>query len=472
MKGRTSEEQRLLDAVCGYGQEHILRFWDELDDSGKDMLISDLRKIDFNLVSELKSILRDSEHRIRLVKQPDVITLPEISGDYRNVAEASEAGESLIADSRVAVFTAAGGQSSRLGLDEPKGCFPVTPIKKKSLFQVHAEKIAHFQKRFGVKIPWLIMVSETNREQTIRFFQANGFFGLDEKLVRFVDQGMLPAFDDEGKLFLREENRVFLSPNGHGGTFSALADSGALLWLEELGIEEIFYFQVDNVLVKVLDPVFIGFHVLNRSQMSSKCLRKIRPDEKVGIFVLEEGRITVVEYSELHTLRVEGGEDPSSLWAGNIAIHIINRVFAERLVKKKLMGALHLPLHIANKVIPYVDSEGKRVTPQRPNGYKIETFIFDALKEAENSIILETDRREEFSPLKNISGESSPETVFRDQLLVFGRWFERAGIVVPRDENGVPVYRLEVSPLFAVDVEGFCKRISREMQLTGDTYIE
>lgn len=472
MKGRSSEEKRLLDAVCGYGQEHILRFWDELDDAGKDLLISDLRKIDFNLVGKLKSLLHDSVQSVRVVKQPDVIPLSGMSGDSRSVIEASRAGESLIADSRVAVFTAAGGQSSRLGLDDPKGCFPVTPIKKKSLFQVHAEKIAYYQRRFGVRIPWLIMVSETNREQTIRFFQTNGFFGLDEELVRFVDQGMLPAFDDEGRLFLREKNRVFLSPNGHGGTFSALADSGALMWLEELGIEEIFYFQVDNVLVKVLDPVFIGFHVLKKSQMSSKCIRKVRPDEKVGVFVLEEGRITIVEYSELNNVRVKRGKDPSSLWAGNIAIHLINRMFAEKLVKKKLTGALHLPLHIANKVIPYVDLDGRKVNPPEPNGYKIETFIFDALKEAENSIILEADRREEFSPLKNMSGESSPETVLRDQLLVFGRWFEGAGIKVPRDDNGIPVFRLEVSPFFAVDSEGFCKRISKKIQLTGDTYIE
>ncbi len=467
MKGRNREEQRIIETVKGYGQEQLLRFWDELDDRGKDSLMSDLRKIDFNLLEEMKTLLLGREPEVRVVRHPEVICLPKTGGERDREAEAAEAGESLIAGSKVAVFTAAGGQSSRLGLDEPKGCYPVTPIKRKSLFQVHAEKIVHFQRRFGVKIPWLIMVSETNRDQTIRFFKSNGFFGLDTDCVRFIEQGMLPALDEEGKLFLRERHRVFLNPDGHGGTFSALADSGALAWLEKLGIEEIFYFQVDNVLVKVLDPVFIGYHVLNHCEMSSKCLMKEHPGEKVGVFVLEGGKVAIVEYSELERVRVEEGKDTSTLCAGNIAIHLINRKFAER----KRSGGLRLPFHVAHKAIPYIDCDGRMISPSRPNGYKMETFIFDALKESGNSIILEAGRKEEFSPLKNKSGESSPETVLRDQLMLFARWFERAGIEVPRDEEGVPIHRLEISPLFAVDEEGFCKRVLKDLRIEGDTYI-
>ena len=466
-RGRSSSERKLEILLKKNGQSHLLRFWDELNDTEKDTLVSNLKKIDFELFK--KFFDQENTGAGRDIDLPPIIEIPKQPAQKRNEKEAFDAGCRMIGESKLAVFTAAGGQSSRLGLDFPKGAFGITPIKKKSLFQVHAEKIRYMQDRFAVEIPWVIMVSETNGEQTREFFESSGFFGLKRDLIRIVEQRGFPAFDPEGRIFLSEKGRVFTSPSGHGGTFLALKDSGALSWLKGLGVEEIFYFQVDNVLLKLLDPVFIGYHILSRSEMSSKCVMKKHPKEKVGVFVSEKGRKAVIEYTELSTLDgLKQGINPESFRAGNIAIHVINLGFARRIVR----GGFKLPLHRAYKRVPHIGPGGERIVPELPNGYKIETFIFDALRYASRSVVMEVVREDEFSPLKNRSGDASPKTVERDQVEFFARWLEDAGIEVPKDSRGRPKYRIEISPLFASLKEDFLKKAPQGLTVKGDTYIE
>ncbi len=467
-KGRNRDEQRRVDKLYEYKQEHLLRFWDELSDVERDVLMDDIRKIDFKWVQDVKPLLRGESLSTRIVEKPEVIEIPRTPSQIEAEKEALQYGTSLIREGKTAVFTAAGGQSSRLGLDSPKGTYPVSLIRHKSLFQVHAEKIAFLQEKFGVKIPWLIMVSETNHAQTVRFFEEQGFFGLDTDFVRFLEQSMFPAMNEDGKLFLREKHRVFLNPTGHGGTLSTLRDSGALRWLKALGVQEIFYFQVDNALIRVLDPVFLGYHAARDCEMSSKCVMKRDEGEKIGVFVIEEGSPTVVEYSELASIVLSDGSPVHDLRAGSIAIHIINVDFALMMTA----GSMNLPLHVAHKIIPHVDNSGRNRKPSRPNGYKVETFIFDALKHVRNTVIMEVDRGEEFSPLKNRSGEDSPETVRRDQIRLFARWFEDAGIPVPYGSDGEPRFCLEVSPRFAAFREDFLEKIDRSIRIEGDMYID
>ncbi|UCB47040.1 MAG: UTP--glucose-1-phosphate uridylyltransferase [Spirochaetota bacterium] len=468
-KGRTAEEQKIVRRVEKNGQQHLFQFWDELTEYEKDILIKDIQKIDFELFKIFLNLIEEPECKERDITLPTIITVPETDFQRRKEREAYRLGCELISMSKLAVFTAAGGQSSRLGLEYPKGAYPVTPIKKKSLFQVHAEKILYMQRRFDVKIPWIIMVSETNKEQTEEFFNLHDSFGLDKKYVRFIQQGMFPAFDRSGKIFLQEKNRVFLSPSGHGGTFSALKDSGAISWLARLGVEEIFYHQVDNVLVKILDPVFIGYHVINRCGMSSKCVMKKAPKEKVGVFAEENGRKVVIEYTELENLKnLRDGLGAESFTAGNIAIHIINIGFAKKLVSK----GLQLPFHMAFKAVPYVDGRGRKVVSESPNGHKVETFIFDALRDSKNSIIMEIIREEEFSPLKNKSGDASPDTVERDQICLYANWLVDAGIEVPKLSDGKPRYKLEVSPLYAPFKEDFLNRVPKNTTIDEAAYFE
>ena len=202
--------------------------------------------------------------------------------------------------------------------------------------------------------------------------------------------------------------------------------------------------------------------------MSSKCVMKRDGGEKIGVFVIEDGTPTVVEYSELSVIEISDGSQVEDLRAGSIAIHIINVDFALKITD----GQINLPLHVAHKAIPHVDRSGMKINPSKPNGYKFETFIFDALKHVHNTVIMEVDRGQEFSPLKNRTGDDSPETVKRDQLRLFASWFEQAGIPVPRDNDQESLYALEVSPLFAPFREDFLRRIDRSIRIEGDTYID
>jgi len=467
IRARNENEEIIFYALHRSNQEHLLRFWEELSDSERDVLMEDIEKVDLDWVQRARPLLQEESFTSRIIQKPDIISIPTTPEQIEAETEAFSYGAALISEGKTAVFTAAGGQSSRLGLEIPKGTYPVSPVRHKSLFQVHAEKITFLQKKYDVRIPWLIMVSETNHAQTRGYFEEKGFFGLDTAYVRFLKQGMFPAMDGAGKLFLREKNRVFLNPTGHGGTFSTLADSGALMWLKELGVQEIFYFQVDNVLVKVLDQVFLGYHGARRCEMSSKCVMKRDLGERIGVFVIEDGTPTVVEYSELSAIELSDGSQVEDLRAGSIAIHIINVDFALKITD----GQLNLPLHVAHKAIPHVDRSGMKIKPSKPNGYKFETFIFDALKHVHNTVIMEVDRGQEFSPLKNRTGEDSPQTVLRDQLRFFAGWFEHAGISIPRDGKGEPRYGLEVAPSFAAFREDFLQKIDRSIRVEGDIYI-
>jgi UDP-N-acetylglucosamine/UDP-N-acetylgalactosamine diphosphorylase len=468
-KGRNADEQRVIEIAFQKGQGHLFHFWEKLSEAEKDVLIAQVRGIDYRTVEEAHAHLRRPLEGKKDIEVPDVISVPETAAEVEKENRARRLGEEFLRGGGLAAFTAAGGQSSRLGLDIPKGAFPVTPVREKTLFQVIAEKIRFIQEKYEVRIPWIIMVSGTNNDQTVRFFREHDYFGLETEYVKFIEQGMFPALDDEGKILMKNRHSLFLNPTGHGGTFATLCDSGALDWLRSLGVEEIFYFQVDNVLIKVCDPVFIGHHRAHGCQMSSKAVRKENPKEKLGVFALEEGKVSVIEYSELEEV-LENHEtlSPESFTAGSIAIHLIRVDFALSF----RCGAPKLPLHLAHKVIPHVDMQGREVKPEGPNGFKIETFIFDALKFASSSIIMEVRREEEFSPLKNRSGSDSPQTVLRDQLNYFARWFEKAGISVPRKPDGTPVHRIEVSPLFASFEEDFLKKIDRGLRIQGDTHVE
>jgi len=279
--------------------------------------------------------------------------------------------------------------------------------------------------------------------------------------VVFFRQGRMPAADFEGRIILEAPGRIAMSPDGHGGSLRALVRSGALGRLREQGVEVLSYFQVDNPLVRPIDPAFIGFHSLRGSAMSSKMIPKAYPEEKVAHFCLSEGKL-VVEYSDMPEALARKREASGGLRfrAGSIAIHLIDAEFVARLADPDSRFAL--PFHKAVKKIPYLASSGKTEKPVEPNGIKFEMFVFDALPFAERPLVLETERLEDFSPVKNAEGADSPGTARRDQTERFARWLEAAGQAVPRDEKGTPLQPIEISPLYAPDKAAFLERFARE----------
>jgi len=435
------------------GQEHALGFWADLGEGERRALAKQLGSIDLDLLDRLVEGegVFEPDPDTSSIEEPEVVTLPETEEDRKARDAARERGLDEMRGGRVAALVVAGGQGTRLGFDGPKGAYPVGPVTDRTLFRLHAEKIIAASRRAGRPIPWYIMTSEANDKATRAFLREHKHFGLDPEDVFIFTQGMLPGVDGDGKMFLAGPGRVFTAPNGHGGTLSALVDSGALEDMTTRGIEHIYYFQVDNPLVPVPDPVFIGHHAEAGAEMSSKVLRKRSPDEPIGTVVRRGGRVEVVEYSdippEIRDAKTADG-DMRYPW-GSIAIHVISVGFIRRFIEEELT----LPFHRARKKIPHVDGEGNRVTPEEPNGTKFEMFIFDALRFAKASVTMEVAREDEFAPVKNATGTDSVATSRAAMSDLYARWLESAGVRVERDAGGAVAGSIEISPLTADSAE-------------------
>ncbi len=463
--------QKKIDQLYERGQQHILQFWEKLNSEQKEILLAQIRNLDFDLIDRLIELSRsaDQQNRKDVTLEPvPIMTLEEREAKDHEV---TPLGEDALRKGKVAAFLVAGGQGSRLGFEGPKGAYEITPVKNKPLFQLHAEKLRAMQKRYDITIPWYIMTSKTNHEETIRFFKENDHFGYDRNALMFFSQDMIPAIDFEGSFFLEKPYKIFESPNGHGGSIKALWDSGAIDDMKERGIEYIFYFQVDNVLTKICDPVYLGYHIVHHSEMSNKVLRKAYPEEKMGVICKINGKIGVREYSDLSEEEMYAKNEDGSLkfWAGSIAIHIINVNFIER----ENEGGFQLPYHIAKKKIKHINEKGEEITPEKENGIKFETFVFDALPDAQKTFSLEVKRSEEFSALKNKKGADSPKTTREDLLKTYARWLAAAGIQIPLNDEGVPEINLEISPVFALDEHDIiAKRQQLPEKFEDGTYLK
>ncbi len=455
------------------GQGHVFRYWDELSSQEKEQFLEQLERIDLELVEHLQDLLRrhlnGEVHRGDL-EPVDVIPLPKSDEDRRERERARVKGEEALREGWVAALLVAGGQATRLGYPGPKGTFPIGPVTQRSLYQYHAEKILAMSRKYGRRIPWAIMTSPATDSATREFFEEHGYFGLSREDVLFFVQSTVPALGPNGELLLAEKGRIFESPNGHGGVLSALVESGVLGELKRRGVKVFYHFQVDNPLIRICDPVFVGFHLLHDAEMSAKVLRKRDPYEKLGVVGRRNGRFAVIEYSDLTVEQMEarGPDGELKYWAGSIAEHCYNVDFVERVLRE----AGHLPYHVAHKKVPHLDEEGRLVEPSEPNAYKFEMFVFDAFPFAERAVFLEANRSEEYSPVKNAEGQDSPATARRDMIRLFARWLEEAGARVPRREDGEPSVRIEISPLFALGPEDLKEKIRPGFTFDQDLVLE
>ncbi len=455
--------EQLISSYRAAGQGQVFAFWDSLDARSRAELRAQAGEIDLAEVDRLtrslvlKTAGAEGVSLAGLEPAP-CERLPANGGDAAAWDRAAARGTAALRGGQVAAFTVAGGQGTRLGYDGPKGTFAVTPLRRKSLFQVFAEKIKAVGQRHGRPLHWFIMTSHANHAATEEFFAAQHYFGLDRGRVHFFRQGRMPAVDFTGRILLETPGAIALSPDGHGGSLRALHRCGALDLMQSEGIDTISYFQVDNPMVRCVDPAFLGFHLAARSEMSSKMVLKAYPEEKVGHFCRQHGKVVVIEYSDMPmAMQRETNPDGSLRYAaGSIAIHVINREFARRLATGG--QGMALPFHRADKKIATIDAAGQPVKPAKANGVKFEMFVFDALPFAQNSIVIETARSDDFSPVKNAEGLDSPQTARDDQLRQFARWLQAAGASVATDATGLPSVGLEISPLFGYDAESFAER--------------
>ncbi|MCA9085916.1 MAG: UTP--glucose-1-phosphate uridylyltransferase, partial [Planctomycetaceae bacterium] len=347
------------DEVCrrlqAADQSHLTMWWGHLTVAQQQTLLQQIQKLDLEQIGRLTD--RTGDHHAPPKAQPPadrvsratapsmVIRQPQTPEEARAREEAAVVGRQLLGEGKVAVVTVAGGQGSRLGFEHPKGMYPIGPLTSRSLFQIFAEQIQARSKKCGRDIPWLIMTSSTTHDETTAFFEAHHYFGLQRDQVFFFPQADLPAVDAAtGKLLLREKHELNLAPDGHGGLVTALAAHGLLDRLAVMGIEDVFYHQVDNPAVIICDPVLIGLHRIHRSELTTNVVRKLEPSERMGVLAEVDGRIEIIEYSEM-SLEDASRTDANGdwiFWAGNTAIHVFSLEFLRRLTS----GDQQLELHV------------------------------------------------------------------------------------------------------------------------------
>lgn len=460
--------EELLAQLQPFGQEHLLTFWDSLSVGEREKLAAQIRGVDLERVSRLfraQQAEQDWAALARRAEGPPAVRLAE-QGTSPAAVAARKLGEQALAEGRVGVALVAGGQGTRLGFDHPKGMYPIGPQSKATLFQILMEKVLAVGRRYGVRVPLYLMTSPATHQETIDFLAAHQQFGLAADDVTIFCQGTMPAVDAQtGRLLLSGPGELLLSPDGHGGMAAALRASGALDDLRRRGIDLLFYMQVDNPLVGVCDPEFIGHHLQTESELSTQVVAKRTPLDRVGNVVSIDGRVQIIEYSDLpeDAARQLLPDGTLKLWAGSIAVHVFDVGLLERMSDSEH----ELPFHLARKKAPYIDASGRRIEPDVPNAIKFEQFIFDLLPFARHAIVVEADEAKSFAPVKNEPGASrdSPETVQAQMAALHAEWLRQAGVEV------APGVVVEISPRFALDAAELATKLPSGSRIAQSTYL-
>lgn len=399
------EEAKVL--LKKYNQEHLLNGYENLDEKKQKQLLNQIMNIDFELIRSLYDNTKNEKStngdKIEPMEYLDKYKLNDKYKYYENL------GKQAIREGKLAAVTMAGGQGTRLGHSGPKGTYDIGLDSHKSLFELLSDYLKEEGKKYEVTIPWFIMTSRENNEETIKFFEKNKFFGYQkDKNIFFFIQGELPMVDTEGKILIGEDGLIKQAADGHGGIYESLVKNGMTEKMRQLGIEWVFIGGVDNCLVKMVDPVLMGIAIDKGVTVACKSIVKANPHEKVGVFCKRNGKPGVIEYSEITDEMAEAVDENGELLYGES--HILCNLFNIDAVER--MGVTPLPYHSAFKKAKYIDKDGNLVSPDSPNAYKFEAFLFDAFGEVDDMAILRVKREEEFAPVKNAdsAGVDCPST--------------------------------------------------------------
>jgi UDP-N-acetylglucosamine/UDP-N-acetylgalactosamine diphosphorylase len=460
------------------GQSHLFDHWDDLSGEAQRLLVSDLQSINFQQVKRLLHHHRhgtapSSDVDALLPLQADTLPTPHAPGNEPaenggiDFDDALAAGEEALRSGIIALVTLSGGVGTG-PLGEPTGLLAVGPVTGKSVFQLHAEKIRAINRRYRTSLRWTIVVHPDAFEQITTFFKKNNHFGLNASDVVFVPQPRLPLVDRRGRFVLSKPGRLALQPNGHGGIIEELFDEKGLAETKSRGTEHLFFFQVDNPLVRIADPLFIGYHLLAGSEATSKSISRDDAAEELGVFCQAGDSTGVIEYSELPEEKRRLTESDGSLAfdTGNLAVHLFRTDFFERLANENI----HLPCHAVERCFPCVNRRGKIERPTEPNCFEFSCFLFDVLWLAKSSSVVSVPREDEFSPIRNTGGSHSPQSAQRDLSCLYARWLRDCGAsFAGATEDALPA--IEISPLYALDKNELKSKIDLPMVIGGDLHL-
>ena len=398
--------QYIKETIKNYHLEHIIKLMEQLEGKEKEELMEQITQIDFHQIMELYDDTK-KEIEIKENKLENIAYLDKAKLSKEQKEELDALGEEIIRKHEYAVVTMAGGQGSRLGHNGPKGTFKLDVYGKgKYLFEILVENLKEANKKYEVIIPWYIMTSKENHQETVDFLEKNNYFGYDKGNVVIFSQSELPLIDTDGKLLINKEKRIKEASDGNGGTYSSLRTSGCLADMKEKGIKWVFIGGVDNVLLKMADVTLLGMAIKKGVQIASKSVVKAHPHEKVGVFCKMNGHPKVIEYAELPEKMAEEVDSEGELKYGES--HIMSNLYTIEAIEK--VSKEHLMYHSAFKKNTYLDENGREIIPEQPNSYKFESFIFDAFEFFDDIAILRGKREDDFAPVKNRDGVDSPKT--------------------------------------------------------------
>ena len=395
----TLEEAKVK--LAGAGQEHLLQYFDELDEAQQTGLLNQIEALDLSLLD----LIKDGVKEVPKGKLAPLgaVTLDEIKEKKDTY---KKRGLEAIRQCQVGAVLLAGGQGTRLGLDKPKGMLNVGIHKELYLFEQLVNNLMEVVKEADAWGPLFVMTSEKNNADTVAFFKEKDYFGYNKDYVFFFVQEMAPSVGYDGKILMEAKDRLSTSPNGNGGWFSSLVKAGLLDKINELGVKFLNVFAVDNVLQKMADPVFVGATLEAGAVCGSKVVAKADPNERVGVLCLEDGRPSIVEYYEMTDEIIHSRDDKGNLLY-NYGV-ILNYLFDVKTLTDILNRSM--PTHVVEKKIPYINEKAELVKPQEPNGYKFETLVLDMIHMMDNCLSFEVEREHEFAPIKNATGVDSLES--------------------------------------------------------------
>ena len=401
-------EEKLLAAkrmLEKYGQEHLLAFYNQLTTEKQNQLLDEILTTNTKKTKEQYNTTKTKPNQENTKLEPiSYTTKAELSNE--ELEKYTYLGKEIIKNGKLAVVTMAGGQGTRLGHSGPKGTFDLGLRSHKSIFEILCDTMKEASQKYEVAIPWYIMTSDDNNEDTINFFEENNYFDYPKSAVSFFVQGKLPMLDASGKILLEEHGMIKQAADGHGGIFEAMRKNGILYNMKEKGIEWVYIGGVDNVLAKMVDPVLTGLAISKGTLIAGKSVVKANPQEKVGVFCKKDGKPSVIEYTEISKELAEARDEKGELLYGES--HILCNQFHLSILEK--ISTNKLPYHVALKKASYLGPDGKVVNPTEPNAYKFEAFLFDAFSTVDDMSILRVKREEEFAPVKNAEGVDSPAT--------------------------------------------------------------
>ena len=382
-----------------YGQEHVLRFYETLDEGEQKALLRQIDETDFSVISALGD---EKENIKRGVITPLAAMRTDEIESRKDIFRAE--GLAAIRAGKVAAVLLAGGMGTRLGSPDPKGMYDIGINRHVYIFQRLIENMLDVVREAGCFLHLYVMTSEKNDAKTRAFFKEHNYFGYDPAYIAFFCQDNAPTVDFDGKVLMESKSRISTSPNGNGGWMKSLERAGLLREMHQEGVEWLNTFSVDNVLQKICDPVFVGATILSGRDSGSKVVRKANPEEAIGVICSEDGKTAVVEYSD---------SGDYAYYYGVILNYLFNLSAAEKVMNDEMTN------HIARKKIACIDGEGNAVKPEKPNGCKFELFIFDLLKGMDGCLPFEVVRSREFAPVKNKEGADSVQTA-RELCLLNG----------------------------------------------------